>query len=205
MNINIAATKTNLLKVKKSLALTQEGYELLDEKRRILITELTSIVHVVERLQRDTDNALREAYAVMDKALVVMGRNRLEELSFAVNIEYGLSIAHRRVMGVSIPIIDLKILEKPPYYSSLGVSFHVEAAIAKFKEVLILLAQLAEKKLALLRLAKEVQKTIRKVNALEKIYLPYYRDAVKFVSDRLDEESREAFSMLKLIKARLHD
>jgi V/A-type H+-transporting ATPase subunit D len=205
MNINIAATKTNLLKVKKSLSLTQEGYELLDEKRRILIMELTSILHVVEKLWRELDATLSDAYAMLDKALVVMGKRRLEELSCAVNIEYDLSITHRRVMGVSIPIIDLKTFEKPPYYSSLGVSFYVDETIAKFKEVLLLIAQLAEKQLALLRLAKEVQKTIRKVNALEKIYIPYYRDAVKFVTDRLDEESREAFSMLKLIKTRLSD
>ncbi|MDD5194985.1 MAG: V-type ATP synthase subunit D [Candidatus Omnitrophica bacterium] len=203
MNINIAATKTNLLKVKKSLSLTQEGYELLDEKRRILINEMTAVLHVVERLTRDLDSALRDAYAIVDKAIVVMGKKRLEELGLAVNIKYDLTIAHRRIMGVSIPIIDLKILEKPPYYSSLGVSFYVDEAIAKFRDVIVLIAKLAEKKLALLRLAKEVQKTIRKVNALEKIYLPYYREAVKFVSERLDEESRESFSMLKLIKARL--
>jgi V/A-type H+-transporting ATPase subunit D len=52
-------------------------------------------------------------------------------------------------------------------------------------------------------LAKEVKKTIRKVNALEKIYLPYYEDGVKYISDRIDEESRDAFSMLKIIKKNL--
>ena len=62
------------------------------------------------------------------------------------------------------------------------------------------MAQLAEKRITLMRLAKEVQKTIRKVNALEKVYIPYYTEAVKIISDRLDEESREAFSTLKLLK-----
>jgi len=63
-----------------------------------------------------------------------------------------------------------------------------------------LLSVLAEKKITLLRLAEEAQKTIRKVNALEKIYLPYYNETLKYIADKLDEESRDAFAMLKLIK-----
>jgi len=59
---------------------------------------------------------------------------------------------------------------------------------------------LQKKKITLLRLAEEAQKTIRKVNALEKIHIPYYEDTVKYIADRIDEESRDSFSMLKLIK-----
>ena len=80
MRINIAATKTNLLKSKKLLSLTQEGHALLDEKRRILINELTSIIHIVDGLQRKVDAVLQEAYGLMDKALVIVGRKKLEEL-----------------------------------------------------------------------------------------------------------------------------
>jgi V/A-type H+-transporting ATPase subunit D len=85
------------------------------------------------------------------------------------------------------------------------VSFYLEEAVVKFKEVLALIAQLAEKKIALLRIAEEVFKTIRKVNALEKIYIPNYEDTFKNISERLDEAGRESFGMLKMIKARLKD
>ena len=203
MKINIAATKTNLLKSKKLLSLTQEGHALLDEKRRILINELTSIIHIVDRLQREVDSALHQAYSLVDKTVIIMGRKRLEEISFSIDIKTGLSISERRVMGVSLPVIDMKVRENPPYYSPHEVSFYVDEVIARFKEVLKLITQLAEKKIALIRIAKEVQKTIRKVNALEKIYLPFYEDSVKYITDRLDEDSREAFSMLKLIKERI--
>jgi V/A-type H+-transporting ATPase subunit D len=103
-------------------------------------------------------------------------------------------------MGVSIPLVNLYIRKNPPYYSLYEVNLYVDEAIAKFKEALKLLAVLAERKITLLRLAHEAQKTIRKVNALEKIYLPYYKDTLKYIGDRLDEESRDAFAMLKLIK-----
>ncbi len=203
MKVNIAATKTNLLRVKKTLAMTREGYELLDQKRKILMAELNTIVHMTEKLQGDVDSKLREAYEALDKATVVMGRKRLEELSFSIDIKNNLSLSQRRIMGVTIPLVNLKTAENPPYYSPYEISFYVDETIVRFKEAIKLLAQLAEKKIALLRLAKELQKTIRKVNALEKIYLPYYSVALKYIGDRLDEESRDAFSMLKLIKERL--
>jgi V/A-type H+-transporting ATPase subunit D len=203
MIYNIAATKTNLFKVKKTLTLTKEGHELLEEKRKILLAELTVAMHVVERIQAEADKALKEGYALLDKAIIVMGKKRLEELSLAVDMESSLSISSKRVMGVSTPMIDLKITENPPYYSPHEVSFYIDDVILKFKDILKMLAQLAEKKIALLRLAREVQKTIRKVNALEKVYIPFYSENLKFISNRLDEEARESFSMLKLIKERL--
>ena len=200
MKTDIAATKTNLLKTKKTLSLTKEGHELLDEKRKILLSELTAIVDSVDQHQRELDFAFKEAYEMVDKAVVAIGRKRLEELSFSIDIKSELSISQRRVMGVSIPLVNLYIRENPPYYSLYEVNLYVDEAIAKFKEALKLLAVLAERKITLLRLAHEAQKTIRKVNALEKIYLPYYKDTLKYIGDRLDEESRDAFAMLKLIK-----
>ena len=203
MRINLAATKSNLFRVKKTLALAHEGFELLDEKRRILINELNNIIHIAESLEYQTDELLREAYALTDQAMVLVGRKRLEALSFSVDITHALSISQKRVMGVNVPAIALVTTQNPPYYSPREVGLVVDEVIAKFKEVTEKLAELAGKKIAILRLAKEVQKTIRKVNALQKIYIPYYAAASKSISDRLDEESRDAFSMLKMIKERL--
>lgn len=203
MKITVAATKTNLIRARKTLALTREGHELLDQKRKILMTELTAAVHVAQRLQQELDASLKNAYAALDKATVVMGRKRLASLSFSIDIKSTLSLSQRRVMGVTLPLVTLKMAENPPYYSPYDVSFYVDETISQFKGVLKLVAQLTEKRIALLRLAKEMQKTVRKVNALEKIYIPHYSDTVKYVGDRLDEESRDAFSMLKLIKVRL--
>jgi V/A-type H+/Na+-transporting ATPase subunit D len=200
MRIALAATKTNLLNIKKSLALTQEGYNLLDEKRRILLEELSSIIDSVDRYQEQTDLGLAEAYRLVDKATVALGRKRMEELSFSVDIKSEMMISQRRIMGVRVPIIDLSVHENPPYYSLHEVNLNVDEAIAKFRDILKLLAALAEKKITLMRLAEEAQKTIRKVKALEKIYLPYYKEAFKYIGDRLDEESRDSFALLKLIK-----
>jgi H(+)-transporting ATP synthase, vacuolar type, subunit D len=203
VRLNIPATKTNLLSVKKSLALTKEGYELLDEKRKILINEMNAVIDIAENLESELNKMLKDAYATIDRAVVVMGRSHAESLSFATGIKNEISITNRRVMGVDIPIVKLTITDNPPHHSPYGVSFYLEEATVKFKEVLKLIAGLAEKKIALLRIAEEVFKTIRKVNALEKVYIPNYEDTLKNISERLDEEGRESFGMLKMIKTRL--
>lgn len=160
---------------------------------------------IAEKLESDLNKMLKDAYATVDRSIVIMGKSRAESLSFAGGITSEISISNRRVMGVDIPMIKLKITDNPPHHSPYGVSFYLEEGIVKFKEILKLIAQLAEKKIALLRIAEEVFKTIRKVNALEKIYIPNYEDTFKNISERLDEEGRESFCMSKMIKARLKD
>jgi V/A-type H+-transporting ATPase subunit D len=205
MKIQIAATKTNFLKVKKDLAVIIEGHELLDEKRRILLNELATVMQTTDSIQEQVQNSLQQAYSQVDKAVVVEGRNKLEGLSFSVDIKSDILISQKRLMGVNIPTIELKIKENPPYYSPYDVSLYVDEVISGFEKILKLLAQLAEKKIAFLRIAAEVRKTIRKVNALEKVYIPLYRETFKYIGDRLDEESRESFSRTKQIKERLKE
>jgi V/A-type H+-transporting ATPase subunit D len=200
MKINIAPTKTNLLKSKKTLALTKEGYNLLDEKRRILLAELTSIIDIVDEQQERVDKAIQDAYLVLDKATVSIGRRKLEELSYSVNISHNISLSNRRIMGVTVPVASLDVRDNAPYFSPYDVNLLVDEAITRFRDVMKLLAVLAEKRITLIRLAGEAQKTIRKVKALEKVYLPFYAETVKFIGDRLDEEARDAFALLKLIK-----
>jgi len=202
MRIQCPATKTNLLKMKKALLLTEEGYQLLEEKRKIIMNALTGLIHIIHQSEEEVATALKEGYNLVDKTICSMGRKKLEEISFSINIQNSISISHRKVMGVSLPDIKLDLQDNPPYYSPYEVSLYTDEVIEHFKKILSLLVELAEKRIALLRLAKEMQKTMRKVNALEKVYIPAYRETVKYIGDRLDEESRDAFSLLKLIKQR---
>ncbi len=202
---NVAATKSNLIKVRKTLSLTEEGYKLLDQKRKILMVELTSIIDVVDKVRDDAYAALREGYELAEKACVLMGKDKIEDLSLAVNIKNRINVSERKIMGVFVPVVNFSRDENPPYYGFSGVNLYVDRTIEKFKEIIELLAHLAEKKITLFRISKQLQKTIRKVNALEKIHIPFYRKMLKHISDRLEEEERDAFSMLKIIKKRRKD
>ncbi|MCM8765146.1 MAG: V-type ATP synthase subunit D [Candidatus Omnitrophica bacterium] len=203
MIAKIPATKTNLLKTKRTLSLCKEGHQLLDEKRKILLVEISAITVVIEKIKKDVDELMKKAYNAVEKSLVSMGKTNLERISAAITTEFNLNISEKKIMGALTPIVSLDIKENSPYFSPLGVSHFVDETMILMREALKQIALLTEKKITLLRLEKEFQKTTKKVNALEKIHIPYYSEVARIIADRLDEESREAFVTLKEIKKKI--
>ncbi|MBA7648100.1 V-type ATP synthase subunit D [subsurface metagenome] len=95
------------------------------------------------------------------------------------------------------------VIGHAPYYSPLGTSFWIDGSLSDFKEALQLMGRLAELKISIMRLANEVRKTIRKVNALEKIAIPELAESVAYIQNRLEENERDMFVLMKMIKTRL--
>lgn len=203
MIVKIPATRTNLLKTKRTLALCKEGHQLLDEKRKILLMEISSIIVVIEKIKKDVEDQLKRVYEAVGKALISMGKTNLERIFAAITTEFNIELSEKKIMGAHVPVVSLNVKENPPYFSPLGVSHFVDEAIILIREALKQIVLLAEKKITLMRLEKEFQRTTKKVNALEKIHIPYYSEVVRIIADRLDEESREAFATLKEIKKKL--
>jgi V/A-type H+-transporting ATPase subunit D len=198
-----APTKTNLLRLRSDLKFAQLGYELLDQKRNILIIELLNLVDQTADFQNRVEDALRRAYETLEKAVLRMGKLKVKNLSSAVNIISEIKIASRRVMGVSLPVVETDFQENSPYFSLMGTSFWIDSSLDAFKSALKLLGRLAELKVSVLRLASEVRKTIRKVNALEKIAIPDLKDTVSYIGNRLEENERDTFVLMKMVKERL--
>jgi V/A-type H+-transporting ATPase subunit D len=201
--LNYAPTKTNLLKLRSDLRFAQQGYELLDQKRNILIMELLALVDQTVDFQSRVEKALATAYQTLQEAVLDMGKLKVQYLTGAVNISTDIEVRSRRVMGVSLPVIDTQFKEQPPYYSPAGTSFWIDSSLQSFKEALHLLGKLAELKISVLRLANEVKKTIRKVNALEKIAIPDLHETVHYIQSRLEENERDMFTLMKLVKENL--
>jgi V/A-type H+-transporting ATPase subunit D len=200
---NYAPTKTNLLKLRSDLKFAEQGYELLDQKRNILIVELLSLVDQTVDHQARVDGALAQAYKTLEEAILDMGRLKVQYLTGAVNIATDISVRSRRVMGVTLPVVETHFTERSPYYSPMGTSFWIDGSVQSFREVLRLLGRLAELKISLLRLANEVKRTIRKVNALEKIAIPDLKETVRYIEGRLEENERDMFTLMKMVKENL--
>ena len=201
--LNCAPTKTNLLRLRSELKFAQQGYELLDQKRNILIIELLSIVDQAVDFQNRVETMLKGAYKAMEETIFDMGKLKVQYVIGSVNIEADISIRYRKVMGVNLPVIDTKFTDHSPYYSPMGTSFWIDNSLQCFKTVLEQLGKLAELKISVLRLANEVKKTIRKVNALEKIAIPDLKETVGYIEGRLEESERDMFVLMKLVKERL--
>ncbi|MEJ2648997.1 MAG: V-type ATP synthase subunit D [Sedimentisphaerales bacterium] len=201
--LHYAPTKTNLLRLRNDLNFAKQGYELLDQKRNILIIELLSLVDQTTDHQSRVEEALAKAYQALEEAVLDMGKLKVQYLTGAVNISTDIVIRSRRVMGVSLPVVETEFKEQPPYYSPMGTSFWIDSSINHFKEALSLLGRLSELKISVLRLANEVKKTIRKVNALEKIAIPDLEETVQFIQSRLEENERDMFILMKMVKSNL--
>ena len=199
----IAPTKTNLLRLKNELEFARLGYDLLDQKRNILINELLVLVDQTIDYQEKVDSALAEAYSSYQSAALAMGKRKTVSIASAVNIHSSITIGSRRIMGVVLPQVDTAYEEHPPYFSPLETSFWIEVSIKRFKTALELMGRLAELKVSIMRLANEVKKTIRKVNALEKIAIPDMRENVEFIRNRLEENERDMIILMKMVKNRL--
>ena len=199
----VIPTKTNLMRLKRDLSFAQEGYDMLEQKRQILVVELMGLMDKTADAQEHVEKVLADAFNALQSAVLSMGRHTLNHIAPAVNIHSDITIGMRRVMGVNIPKVSVEIKDVAPYFSLGETSFWVDETIARFKSILQDLAKLAELRISLVRLANEVRKTMRRVNALDKIALPDYRESIKYIEDILEESERGTFAILKIVKERL--
>jgi V/A-type H+-transporting ATPase subunit D len=199
----MAPTKTNLMKVKRDLGFAREGWELLDQKRKILVVELMGLIDRAVEAQEEVEAKLAEAFDALDQSILRMGRREVNLIALGMNIESDVSFSEKRVMGVSLPRVKVRFDDRSPYFAAAESSIWIDESIKKFREVLRLLGTLAEARISLMRLSREVGKTIRRVNALEKIFIPDYDETLKYIEMSLEESEREAFFVLKLVKDRL--
>ncbi len=199
----VAPTRTNLARLKGDLAFADEGYELLEQKREILVVELKRFTARAIEAQKRADEELERAHAALKEAELANGLSGVASSARAVNVEADIRLKMRRVMGVGIPSAQLDLKDRPPYFGPQATSVWTDEAILRFKNALAAIAQLAESRISVIRLAREIQKTIRRVNALERVFIPDYRETIKYVEDSLEEADMESFFITKLVRDRL--
>jgi V/A-type H+-transporting ATPase subunit D len=196
----IAPTKSNLIRVKERLGTALEGYDLLEQKREILVMELMAQVEQVKILERDLDARLATAYPSLKRMLIVAGRERAEKLSR--NIRYQFELTEKRVLaaGMSLPGLDIKLPNLELKYSPANSFAECDETVIEFFGLLKILTELAAVRTIAWRLAREVRKTQRRVNALEKMVIPAARETNTYIESALEERDRDAFFTSKLLK-----
>ncbi|HOE84531.1 MAG TPA: V-type ATP synthase subunit D [Sphaerochaeta sp.] len=203
MKTNLAPTRSNLMRLAEELKFAELGHELLDQKRSILVGELLTLVDQAVDYEGRVVKALGEAQTTLSDAIMQMGRLRVGNLAGAVNIDYSINLGSRRVMGVTVPRVDTTFTDNSPYFSAEDTSILAEVSIERYRTTLSLMGRLAELKVSIMRLAREVKKTIRKVNALEKIVIPENKETMAWMRGRIEEQERENFILLKVVKDRM--
>jgi len=196
-----APTKGNLMAAKRSRALAENGWELMDQKRNILIRELMGRIERAGELQSLIGDTFREAYDALAMAQIAGG-----DCSLAVNSlpeDESVRLLWRSVMGVEIPTVASNPMDREEIPYALGASSSaLDEAYRRFAQVKELLAELAETENAVYRLAFAIEKSRKRANALENIVIPGLDADIARIADALAEKDREEFVRRKVIKAR---
>ncbi len=198
MATKLAPTRGNLVKLKRSMEMAQSGHDLLDQKRQVLMMELIGFIDSARTIQQDVERIFSEAYEALQKANISLGIDTVEDISESVPITSDITVRLHSVMGVEIPDIDPLNGKAIPSYSFHGSSGAMDSAFCQFRNVMVLLARLAEVETSVYRLAVQIRKTFRRVNALEKVVIPADKAEIRFITDVLEEGEREDFTRMKL-------
>jgi len=189
------AHKGFLMEMKRRLGFIERGTEFLKLKRDHLAKELTASIDVLKGRRRLLLENLRVAYRAVTAAYISLGPTEVRSQASSIKSKLELEVLPRSVMGVRYPFI--KVNKEPQITGELDITL-CEAA-EKVLAILDDILQLAEFEARAERIADELGKTNRKVNALENTIIPSYRKTLKFIEDKLDEESLEELVRMKLI------
>lgn len=191
----VKPTKGFLMDMKRRIGFIERGTEFLKLKRDQLAKELTTSLDVLRGRRKLLMDILQEAYAAVTAAYLSLGPMEVQSQTRSIKSSLELEVLPRAVMGVRYPFV--KIGEKPEITAELDITLSV--ASDRVYEILDDIIRLAEFESRVERIADELGKTNRKVNALENIIIPEYKQIIKFIEDKLDEESLEELVRMKLI------
>jgi V/A-type H+-transporting ATPase subunit D len=193
-------TRTVLLSLRRQLEQAVQGHAILERKRETLLRELWDLLGEVRHTERQVRERFAEAFKVQREARLVMGMDamRFAALAPAADTEY--SIDARTVMGVSLPLVTMRIVPLPFPYSPAGISGVFDELRTKWVEVGRILGSWTEITGSAWRVAAELERTQRRVKALENILIPRYRAAIQRIEVVLDEQERDSFMRTKRLK-----
>jgi V/A-type H+-transporting ATPase subunit D len=198
-------TRMELLRIKNRKELAERGHNLLKEKRDSLIMEFFNAIAEIKEAREDVEDALSEAYSGLTQAKMMMGPARVKEFTYASMMTNKLKIKTRSLMGVRVPVLSVEqgLPELP--YSLPDSSAKLDTMAEKFQEALVAIVRLAEIESVVKRLALEIERTKRRVSALETIVIPRLEATARFVKLALEEREREDFIRLKIIRDRMQE
>ena len=179
--------------------------KLLKLKRQALILEFFSITKSSAKLRGKLNSELIRGYQSIRMAEMLDGEMRLENEAMKIPRLKKLLITPKNVMGVKIPRLEGGTREQSLTEYLLEIPVSISEAMKAFQEVHKIVLDVAEKETTLRKLLKEIEKTKRKANAIENVFIPKLEAAVKFILFRLGEIERDTFTMLKAVKRKMRE
>lgn len=199
----ISVTRMELLARKAQVSLARQGRDLLEQKRTALMKEFLRIADTVMERSDALQQAASNARQALGWAEAFAGTEAVKSAALASRSELALQVSSVSVMGVKVPHIEQKHVSRSILgrgYSIVGTSIMIDEAAAAFETEVDTIIKLAESELRLTRLASEIQRTSRRLNALDHLLIPRLEAERDFIQMALDERERSDHFRLKLVK-----
>jgi V/A-type H+/Na+-transporting ATPase subunit D len=202
LSSNIRPTRLEYIRTKRRILIALKGLKLLKLKQKALILEFFNTNKTASELRTNLQSELIKGYESIRMAEMLAGSMRLENESMKIPDLANLQVMSKSIMGVHIPkIVGGKREVMDEYLLELPTS--INEALRSFQRVHKIVLDVAEKETALRKLLIEIEKTKRKSNAIENVFIPKLMSAVKFITFRLAELERDTFIMLKTVKRKM--
>ena len=202
--LNVNPTRMELTNLKGKLATATRGHKLLKDKRDELMREFIELVRENKELRREVEKGIEKANSHMAVARSVMTDEALNVALMLPKQEMSLSVDSKNVMSVEIPVFEtkMKTADKNDIYSY-GYAFtssDLDDAVKALSDIMPLMLRLAETEKSCQLMAAEIEKTRRRVNALEHVLIPNYQDTIRYIRMKLDENERSTTTRLMKVK-----
>ena len=198
----VKPTRMELLAIRKKKKLAEKGHKLLGEKRDALVMEFFDIIKTRDALRGEVNSKISEGFDTLMDAEMIMGRDAVADIAYSIPAQERVPTDIVNIMGVQVPKIKTEAITKPtePVYGYLQTTARLDETSDRFSEVLSKVLRLAEIEGSIEQLANEIEKTKRRVNALEHIFIPRLKATQKYIEMQLQEREREDFFRRKHIK-----
>ncbi len=200
---DIKPTRSELIKLKNRIKLAKSGHKLLKKKRDRLILEFFEILKETKSVRKEMTERYKDATKKINVARVVDSDLAIKSVSMAIKNKPTIEISTKNIMGVVVPNIESQNVKKnlsERGYGILNTSSAINEAAGAYEELLEYVLLVAEVETSMIRLLSEIDKTKRRVNALEFSVIPKLMGQKSFIQLRLEEQERETVFRSKRIK-----
>ena len=205
--INVNPTRMELNKLKTRLKTATRGHKLLKDKTDEMIRRFSVIIRENKRLREDVENEIKTALSQFSVARSLMSEPEVK-LAFSMpSVSVDLSCETENIMSVTVPKLSLsenRTGEKFPYAFT-EITSEADKSVELMGKTLVKLVKLAEVEKTAAMLADEIEKSKRRVNALEYIMIPDIEETIKYISMKLEENDRSSRTRLMKVKTMISE
>ncbi|MBQ8944934.1 MAG: V-type ATP synthase subunit D [Clostridia bacterium] len=202
--LNVNPTRMELTNLKRKLTTARRGHKLLKDKRDELMRRFLELVRENKALRIEVENEIKKANVAMETARSTMSDKALDVALMLPTQEMSLEVTEKNVMSVMIPVFDVKFRtadENDIYsYGFALTPGELDDAVNAYSDAMPKLLKLAEIEKSCQLMASEIEKTRRRVNALEHVMIPQYEETIRFITMKLDENERSTTTRLMKVK-----